>query len=76
MTEDAYKQLIGEKTFLQKVEAAIQTCNSMITKDSENDICTIKASAKINENIFSILIILLYKCGVKKSSSMYNRRIV
>ncbi len=77
MTEDAFKQLIGEKSFLQKVESTIKTCNSMINNNSENGICTIKASSEINENVFSVLIILLYKCGVKKAllcitKGMYN----
>ena len=67
MTEDGFKQLIGEESFLQKVETAIKTCNSMIKEDSESEICTIRSCSEMNENIFSILIILLYKCGIKKA---------
>lgn len=73
MTEDAFKQLIGEKSVLQKVEDSLKICNSMISNDFENEICTINASSQINENVFSILIILLYKCGMKKVLLCINR---
>lgn len=66
MTEDSFKQLIGDESFLNKVENAITLCNGMIENHPITEICSVRVCPQINHNIFSVLIVLLYKYRKKK----------